>query len=312
MDLPELPPRAEVLDALEFAVAPAAGAATVVFGGAALVGRLTRLKWRRAMPAVGALAVLAGLVAGNLGRGALPWVPDNSWWQWVWWALLFGVAVEFVARCVDPAVGHLLRAAAVGVVATAVVPADWQAELAWKPGEGSAVFRWAVPLFVAATAGMWGVVVEAGRRSPGSTALAMTIVAWGTTAVLLHQSWLSGTDAATFLLAAVAAVTVLGILTRLDVSGAAGAAVLPVAVLLVIGRGLVSDPTAPNAVPKGCSLLVGLAPLGLGLFLLPGLTRLPTRRFGAVLPVAAVFVPVAAAVGWAMRVAPLKFGEESW
>lgn len=311
MDLPELPPRAEVLDAFEFAVAPAAGAATVVFGGAALVGRLTRLKWRRAMPAVGALAVLAGLVAGNLGRGAAVGAGQQLVAVGLV-VLLFGVAVEFVARCVDPAVGHLLRAAAVGVVATAVVPADWQAELAWKPGEGSAVFRWAVPLFVAATAGMWSVVVEAGRRSPGSTALAMTIVAWGTTAVLLHQSWLSGTDAATFLLAAVAAVTVLGILTRLDVSGAAGAAVLPVAVLLVIGRGLVSDPTAPNAVPKGCSLLVGLAPLGLGLFLLPGLTRLPTRRFGAVLPVAAVFVPVAAAVGWAMRVAPLKFGEESW
>ncbi|MFO0850109.1 MAG: hypothetical protein U0871_16365 [Gemmataceae bacterium] len=312
MPLPELPPRAEVLDALKYAVAPAAGAAAVVFGGAALVGGLARLRWRQAMPAVAAVAVLAGLVAGNLGRGALPWVPDAKWWQWGWWAILLGAAAEFAARCVGPAVAHLIRAAAVGIVAAAVIPTDWQTELVWKPSEDAVGFRWAVPLFVAATAGMWGIVVEVGRRSPGSATLATVIVACGTTAVLLHQSWLSGADAATFLLASVTAVTVLGLLTRQDGSGAAGAAVLPVAVLLVIGRGLISDPTAPNAVPKGCSLLVGLAPLGLGLFLLPGLNRLPTRRFGAVLPVAAVLLAVAAAVGWAMSVAPLKFGEESW
>jgi hypothetical protein len=310
MDLPDLPPRGEVLDALKLAVAPAAGAAAGVYGGVALGMRLAGRDWRRLMPAVGAVAVVAGLVAGNFGRGAFPWVPDSKWWQWGWWAVLLGASVEVVARCVGPAVGHLLRAAAVGAVAATVVPADWQTELVWKPGEEAVGFRWAVPAFVLTTALVWAVVVEAGRWAPLTTTAAVLVVAWGAVVVLMHQAWLSGTDAAMFVLAALTGVAVVSGLTRSDGSGAAAAAVLPVAVLLVVGRGLILEPESPTAVPRGCSLLVGLAPFAV--VLLPFFDRLLGRRLAIALQLTVVFALVAGAVGWAMTVAPLKFGGEEW
>jgi hypothetical protein len=325
----ELPPRQEVLDALGYAVAPAAGAAAAVFGGfsvvAWLVARRLPFDWRRLTPLAAALSVAAALAAGNFAAGTgapFPWVPAGRPWHWAWWAFGLAVAVELVARFpgVGVGVGHLLQGTAAGVIAAFVVPAA----VAPAPGAPSAVhadaddpdvlatqrqLRWMIPAFALAVAVQWAVVDAVGRRAPGgSTAAAVAAAANGAAAILLHAESLGFMNATTFLFAGLAAVAVLAWLTGTDAGAAAAVATVPVGVLLLLGRYL-----RDSAVPTSSFLLVGLAPMLLGLFLLPGLNRLTAWRLGTVLKIAVVLIPVALAVYRTMEVAPYTFGpKEEW
>lgn len=292
----ELPPRAEVLDALRFAVAPAAGATLAVAGLAGVaLWRLTP-HWRRAMPAVSALALAAGLAAGNHFRGSLPWSPDAAWWHWAGPAIVLALLAELPAnvRGVSGEVGHLLRGLAAGVAAAAVTPPDWQAEA-----------RWTFPLLATVLAAEWGVLVAVGRRhGGGTTALTMGLVAAGAAAVLAHHHDLRFTDLAVFTHAGLVTLAGFAWLTRTDASPAAAAAAVPVVGVLMMSRFLGDE----SGVRWGCFAAVGLAPLALA-----PLLAVPRRLWAAVLAVLLVAAPVGWAVATAMRDAPLKFDlSEKW
>jgi hypothetical protein len=326
----ELPPRQEVVDALKYAVAPAAGAAAVVFGGSSLVFWLASRKfpfdWRRLTPLAAALAVAAALAAGNYAMGPddrpFPWSPQGRPWHWAWWAFGLAIVVEAAARLpgVAPGVGHLLRGTAAGVVAAFVVPAA----VAPAPGAPSAVhadaeaaevlaaqqlLRWMIPAFALAVAVQWAAVDAVGRRAPGgATAAAGAVAAAGAAAVLLHAESLGFLHTATFLFAGLAAIAVLAWLTGADGGAAAAVATVPVCVLLLYGRYL-----RDSEVPDSSFLLVGFAPLLLGLFLLPGMNGLSGWRLGTALKVLTVLLPVALGVYLAMEAAPYSFGgAEEW
>jgi hypothetical protein len=325
----ELPPEQEVLNALKYAVLPAAGAAAAVFGGFSLLAWLTSRKlsfdWRRLTPLAAALSVAAALAAGNYAMGSdapFPWAPAGKPWHWAWWAFGLAVIVELVARFpgVGVGVGHLLRGTAAGVIAAFVVPAA----IAPAPGAPSAVhadaedpdvlaaqerLRWMLPAFALAVAVQWAVVDAVGRRAPGgSTAAAVAVAANGAAAILLHAESLGFLNVATFLFAGLAAVAVLAWLTGTDAGAAAAVATVTVCVLLLFGKYL-----RDSQVPDSSFLLVGFAPVLLGLFLLPGPNRITTWRLGTVLKMLVVLIPVAVAVYRTMEIAPYSFGtEEEW
>ncbi len=288
----ELPPRAEVIDALRYAVAPAVGATLAVAGVAGVsLWKLTPY-WRRSMPAASVLALAAALAAGNHFRAALPWEPGAAWWHLAGPAVGLALLAELLAR-VWPAVGQLLRGLVAGIAAAAFTPPEWQAEA-----------QWTFPLLAAVLAAEWGVLVAVGRRhGGGTTCLAMAVAAGGAGAVLLHHNVLRFCDVATFVQVSLVALAGLAWLSRTDASAAAAVAVVPVVGVLMLGRFL-----SESAVSWGSFLAVGLAPLALALLL-----AVPRRWWAAVLAVALVAGPVGWAVGTAMRDAPLKFDTpEKW
>jgi hypothetical protein len=290
-----LPPSSEVLDALRHVVAPAAGAAVAVFGGASLLGwlaaRAFRFNWRALAPPAAVLALAAALAAGNYSRPSFPWAPDGKWWHWAWWAFGLALVVEFVARLprVPVAVGHKLRDTTTGVIAGFVVlPALPQAAPWW-------VLALTLPV-----AAQWAVVDAAGRRTPGgAVSAAVAVACWGAAVVLLHAESLGFLNTATFLFAGLAAIAVIAWATGTDGSSAAAVATVPLAVLLWFGKVL-----RDSQVPDSSFLLVAFAPLLLGVALLP---QLGASRFSGVLKIGLVALPVALGVYRAMTAAPYRF-----
>jgi hypothetical protein len=162
-----------------------------------------------------------------------------------------------------------------------------------------------------ALAGQWALVDAVGRRVPGWVVpAAVAAAAWGTVVVLMHNKSLSFADITVVLMAAVGVIAGIALATRTDGSPAAAAAVVPLMILLLVGRETVSE----AKVPKSAFLLAGLAPSLLGLFLVPGLDRLRTRRAAGVVMFLLVLNVSAVAGFLAMDAAPLEFGtqEEEW
>ena len=331
----EFPPSKIVCEKLLFAVLPAAVATAAVFAVGlllawGLVGRVLRQDWRKAAPSLAVLALAAGLAVSPLlatwvqGKVAaakqaedtetvarftetyhfeapFPWVPDGKWWHWGWYAIGLALAVEFVARLpgVGVGVGHLLRGAAAGVIAAAVV----------NPDLLKSETRWWLPLAAAGIAGPWAVVDAVGRRNPGgSVSTAMAVVSLGAATVLIHDAAAGFTDVSTFLLTGLAVLTVFAWITRTDVGAAGAVAVVPVATLFFLHR----DPEGDTKVPVAAYWLVGLAPLMLAAFLFPPATRFGQRYWATPVKVLAVTLPVAVAIYRCVTEAPLKFGEEQW
>jgi hypothetical protein len=301
----ELPPAAEVIDAVKFAVAPAAAAALAVAGVGGLIAwgaaRMLGKDWRAVAPVVAVLALAAAVVAGNASRDvfptAIPPAPGGKPWHWAWAAFALAAVVELVARTpgVAVGVGHLLRGAASGVIAGFVVPPSVQADA-----------RWVVPAVGFAAAVQWAVVDAVGRRHPGgAVALAVSVACGGAAGVLIHAEQAGFTDAATFLHAGLGVLAVLAWLTRADAGAAAAVATVPLVVLLLLGRHL-----RDSEVSNLSFALVGFAPLLMGLFLLPKVDRWNGTVPGSVLKVGVVAVPVAVAVYRATVDAPLVFGEK--
>lgn len=305
--LPELPPRAEVLDVLQYAVAPTVGAVGVVFGLlttlAWLLSNQVRFDWRRATPSIAVLALAAGLVAGNHFRGGFEndYEKWTKWWHLAWPAMGFALLVEFVASLpsLPAAIGYLLRGTAAGVVAWAVTPPAWQA----TPAE-----KWMVPAVAFTLAIQWALVARVGQQAPGgSTSAALACAALGAVAILMHHRWNpTGTIVTTVLFTALTTLAGLAWATRSDVGTAASAATVPVATMLILGRALLD-----SDVPRTSFLLVGLAPVGLGVFLLPSLNRFSLFRAATPVKMLFVLIPVAVAIYFAMEAEPLKFGMES-
>ncbi len=292
----ELPPRAEVIDAIRYAVAPVVGATvTVITLVSVTLWRLTP-HWRRAIPAITVLALACGLAAGNYFRGSLPWSPDVAWWHWAGPAILLACTAELLASVwgVSDAGGHLIRGLTAGIAAAAVTPPDWQAET-----------RWTFPLIATVLACEWGVLVGVGRRhGSGTTALAMSLVAAATAVVLAHHHDLRFTDVAVFTHVGLGALALFAWLSRTDASPAAAVAPVPVVGVLVMSRFLGDE----SGVRWGCFAAVGLAPLALAPLLVA-----PRRRWSAILAVLLIAAPTGWAIVTTMRDAPLKFEQtEKW
>jgi hypothetical protein len=315
-------------------VLPAAATAALVFGVGLLLawaatGRLRDVDWRRAGASLAVLALAAGVAASPLldswmrdkvavattagdtetatrltdtyhFRGPFPWVPDGKWWHWGWYAIGLALAVEFVARIpsVGVGVGHLLRGTAAGVIAAAVVPPGWL-----KPET-----RWWLPLAGLGLAGQWAVVDAVGRRNPGgSVTVAVAVACLGAATVFLHDGATGFTDLATFLFAGLAVLTLLAWATGTDAGAAGAVTTVAVAALLLMNHDLrSSDPPVPTA----CYWLVGLAPLGLGVFLVPPLRAFGKWRLATPAKVLLAAVPVGWAVYRCVTEAPYTFGEK--
>lgn len=313
MNVSELPPLAEVTDALRYAVAPAAVAAA----GVALLGllfnwilaQITGFRWRDGMPAIAVLSLAAAVAASPLAavyyvegdyqfRLPIPWVPDGRWWHWGWWAIGLALAVELLAQL--PVTSHfaqLLRGLASGIIAAYVIPPEWREES-----------KWSIPATAAVFAALWTLLIAVGRRIPGGgLAAGMSFVAFGAAAVLLHHKSLGFADVCIFISIGLAVIALLATVTRSDASPAAAVAVVPLLLLLLMGRGLVD-----TRVPQSSFLLVALAPLGYLIYLIPILDRLSYRRWGWVVALLIPVIPVIIAVGLAMNAEPMTFGEEEW
>jgi hypothetical protein len=309
--MPELPPRADVIDVLEAVVAPTLGAtvavACLLTALLWLLSKRVRFDWRKATPSIAMLALAAGLVAGNHYRGGFEndYEKWSKWWHWAWPAMGFALLVEFVASLpgLPAAAGYLLRGTAAGVVAWAVTPEMWLKTPADK---------WIVPAVAFALAIQWAIIAAVGRQAPGgSTSAAVAVAALGAVAILMHHRWNpTGTTVTTALFAALAALAVLAWVTKADVSSAAAATVL-IATMLLLGRALLD-----SNVPRRSFLLVGLSPTVLGVFLLPKVNHFSQYRAATPVKVLLVLIPVAVAVYLAMEAEPLKFeigsGADEW
>lgn len=299
------PPLDEILDMVRTVAAPAAVTASAVFGAALLAAWITSrvlpFDWRRVAGPAAVLALAAVLLLGNRPpRELFPWPPEKPWHH-AWPAVGLALAAELLARLpgVSAGVGHLLRGLTCGVIAAVVLPADYLADSRW----------WAAA-FAGPAAVQWLVVAEVGKRSAGgSAALAVAVASGGASAVLLHAAGLGFLTVCTSVATALAAVAVMAWLTRSDGTSAAAVGTVPVLVMLLLGRTL-----QDSAVPDSSFLLVGFAPLTLGAFLLPRVSRFNDHRAGTLVKLLLVTIPVVVGVFLAMDAAPYTFGptEEEW
>jgi len=190
------------------------------------------------------------------------------------------------------------------VIASAVLPADWQ----------KGPDRWILPLTAAVMAVQWAVLDAVSRKNPGGTlAACLSLVAGGAACVAIHDGSARFTDFSTFVASALGVLALGGWILRADVGG--GVAVVPVITVLLMVREEALPSTADDLtkhVPVVAYWLVGLAPLLLGLFLIPPLTRFGTRWYSTPVKLLLVLIPVGIAVYLCLSEAPLQLGKESW
>lgn len=286
MTVSELPPRAEVVDALLWVVLPAAGAAAGVYLLSALLARRLTARWQDVMSAAGVLALGAALAAGNQFRGVFPWLPDGRWWHWAGPAVGLVVLTGLLtATALPTAVGLLARFAAALVWLVAVTPPGDRTWLALVPAAAGLAVGW-LYLGAAAAGDGWGVT--------GAVALA----ALSGSAVLLHHRTLGFADLLTAVGVALATLAALARLNRANPS-AAGVGAVTLVGLLALGRAL-----ADSAIPPWVFVLAGGLPLLQGLRMVPAVGRRPLALLGLTAAGAAV------AVVAAMLYEPLRFGDD--
>lgn len=235
-----------------------------------------------------------------------------KWWHRGFALLLLTLAFEFVL-CLPkfPAVyAQLVRVLVSVAVAIGMTPPEW-----WKMHFEGMPVAWPPWALAGVIAGQWVILDLVRRVNPGAVhAMAVAIVAGGLSAVAIHDDSARFTDYATFLMMGLAVIAVGGWLTRADVGSVAAVAVVPVIVTLAVVRDDVrlDDLTKPH-VPRLAYWLVCFSPMVLGLFLIPPLTKVGTRWYGAVLKLVLVLIPVAIAVYLCVTEAPMSFEKaEEW
>ena len=123
MTVPPPPPLADVLDALQHVMLPAAGASAFVFAAGLLIGR-------RFANLGAALAVVAGLLAGNWEKVPMPALPTASAWTHLPLYALVLLGVGLLTQVLADAVPRLrvgtwpIRVVVLAFAADAVIPAD--------------------------------------------------------------------------------------------------------------------------------------------------------------------------------------------
>ena len=304
MTVPPPPPLADVLDALQHVMLPAAGASAFVFAAVLLFGR-------RSANLGAALAVCAGLVAGNWEKLPMPAVPTASAWThlpgYAFDLLLMGVLSQYATGDGDRPGGELpsrrvlvagkwlIRTATVAYCANAVIPAD--------PGFDRTQLY---VLFVLGTLALWfaldGLAVSG---HPAEAAALLAVVALLGGGVMLYAHSAIFLDLATILGSALLGVAVVAGGAKVDARGAVPAFVGFFPGLLLSGRALTT-----SEVPAASFVLVAVAPLTLLPWLAPNLSR-RKGPWPRVIRLLSVLTPLVVALVLAGRVESLPW-EQDW
>ncbi|MFO0801114.1 MAG: hypothetical protein U0804_26920 [Gemmataceae bacterium] len=309
-----LPPAKDVLDALHHTVLPAAAGAAMLTCAFLCFGRRAAALGSAAAIVVGfgwANFTFDALGRENTGR-VIPWVaePDAPAWHGLPWAGVVLLAAGLVSRGIGLLVARQLddrrrwgaglltwgvRAGVVAVVAPGLVPAAWGTEAAWMK-----------PALVVVVLALWLALDGAARDNAGSEVTAYLAAAFlAAGVVLLYHHTARFMDIAVMCGCAAAGVAVASFPTRADARGAVPLGAVGLPGLMLNGRYLVE-----SQVPVASFWLVTLAPLGLILFLIPAVARLP-RGVVIALRAVSVIAPLVAAVLLAAQYEKLAF-EEEW
>lgn len=312
--MPPIPEWSLIQSLLLQLVLPAGAAAAVAFLALRFIPRLNRA----AVP----LGVAVGLVAGNFGRGLVPFDALEFGWPGLVYAALIplvGIGLMMAAVLADAkpkarrtAFGFslLLILAGVLLATPSDVPLPWLTagtpdEAASPPPASPWPQLMALPVCGLLVLGIYGSLRETLSRAWPRAGLPITGAIWGGGCMTLLLYAHSARFADLAMLMAVPLVAV-GLLNRLgkpvdDRAAVAGASVFFPGLMLAGWLNTFSE------VPAVCFALVGLAPLILGMWLIPPLRRRLDGR-GKWLAVATLVVPIAVAVGVAMRYEALDFG----
>ena len=304
MTIPPPPPLDEVLGAVQQVMLPAAGASAFVFAAVLLLGR-------RSANLAAALAVCAGLVAGNWDKVPMPAVLTASAWThlppYTVFLLLLGLVTQLLADAADrfeslksyrtgfTAAKWPTRAVMLALGAGPVIPAD--------PGFDRTQFY---ALFVVGSLALWFTLdrlAECG--SPAEMAALQGVTALLASGVMLYAHSAKFMDMATILGSALLGVAVVAGSARVDARGAIPAFVGVLPGLLVSGRALTT-----SEVPVASFVLAAVAPLALLPWLVPNLSR-RTGPWPRVVRCVSVLAVLVAALVLAGRVETLPW-QQDW
>ncbi|MFO0842452.1 MAG: hypothetical protein U0797_08665 [Gemmataceae bacterium] len=296
----------EVLDAALKLLLPALAASLV---GALLLGRLGGA---RLLPIAAALAVAAGMLAGNALRGVFPWrvdherpltfadwragleaslevrpmtegeeaIPPPPTYYWLPWLAALAMAVELaLVPAANSGPGWAARAVVALLAGRLFTLPGARGELPWLP--------WCLGVVILLH---WGVAVGLARRwKDGLVPAAQAACFAAAGVVILHAHSARLADAAMLFGMALLGPALAAFVWRGDASVAAAAGVVVLPGLVLMGQ-----QETFSEVPLSSFALAGLAPLALAVALVPALARQVgwMRWVLAALPL----VPAAAAV----------------
>ncbi len=290
--MPPLPPWPLVQSLLVSLLLPSFVAGGVLMAG---IGRVTPSA--RARMAGTALALAAGLAAGNFFRELLPWGSLEPGWSSLFPASLLtlggGVfALLFSAR----AGGRWELPIRVG---TAALGAAWL-----TPGGPILMRLGTVLLLAAVTVLNWEALHRLGNKGVPPSPLLALVIPWGGAAagVLIYAHSARFSDLAVLMTSSLCGVGAVAILRKLDLMGVCGAPALFFPALLLGGA-----TNTFSEVPNASFALVALAPCALLLLRVPPLRHWSGSTHPAA-PVVALLVPCAVAIVLAMRAESLDFG----
>jgi hypothetical protein len=314
-----MPPMSEVLDAGLKLLGPALAASLAVALG---LGRLVGARFR---PGAAALAVAAGVLAGNALRDVFPWRLDHErpltfrdWragleasletrpaaepaegesspspptYYWLPWLAALAMAVELALLAgADSGPGWAARTVVAMLAGRLLTLPGARGELPWAP--------WCLGVVILLH---WGVAVSLARRwkdglVPAVQAACLTAAA----VVILHAHSARLADAALLFAMALLGPSAAAFLWRGDASSAAAAGAIALPGLLFMGQ-----QETFSEVPLSSFALAALAPLALAVALVPALARQEGWKRWAL--AALPLVPAAAAVVLAARAESLPF-----
>jgi hypothetical protein len=295
-----LPPWPLVDDLLRTLVLPAGGTAAAVL---AIVCLLT--KSRAARLAGGALAVAAGLAAGNHLRGILDWWPAEvrpSWSGGSGWTLLLPFTVAALAAGVLAAAASC-RSHGVGLVVRLIAAAGgawWLAE-ALPPRS----FHQTTVIMFAGIVLNGEALLLAGRRSLPAPALPALVIPWGAAAaaVLIFAHSARFFDLAVLMTAIFAGVCLVAAIGKLDLTALIVAPAMFFPALMLAGAA-----NTYSEVPVTSFAVIAFAPCALWLLQLPPFRRWPAPAV-AIAAVVAALIPCIAGVALAARVETIEFSD---
>ena len=301
LDIPPLPPLADVMEMVQTRFLPAAGAAAIVFGILALAGK-------RARPVASAVAIVAGLLAGNWYNSPFPiaqWKePSAARFYLPHAAVLLLIVGCFASlledlttagskwsRFIVTTIVWNLRAFAVGIVAYFVLPSE--------VGLPFSMF------FAVLSLSLWFTLERSSLDGSGAEAGLIAYLGCATAGgVMLFAHYASFMDYAMILGASFLGLAVIAAHGKFDLRGAVPAYVGIIPGLLVSGKTLTDSQTPPT-----CFWIAGLLPL----IALPGLIPVVNRnlgRYAFVLRVGLVMLVSVGVLGWAAQHEKLPWQEE--
>jgi hypothetical protein len=261
------PPTEELIGAGQYALAPAAGTAVVVF---ALV--LLAFGKRAALPAA-ALAMIAGFGVANYYRGVFPWWPTGPGWHWLPILFLLAQIDGLVGRAGTPGWGRWRLRLGLGLLAALVlVPPDLHHKWPVVVADWPYLFRaraWPLVAFTLAIALGWAGSESVARQAPGAAVgIGLSLALFGAGYVMAHAHSARFADALSIPAAALFGISLVALVCKVDLGGAVPGVALILPSILLVGFY-----ETFNEIPWYAFLLAALPPIALGLLALPPLAK---------------------------------------